>query len=266
MRPRFAPAGFNPNDVAFLMVLALPMAWHLGSAAPGARWQWLNRAYLLVAILAILLTGSRSAMLLTPIALSVVPWTMTRLTGRTRVAMVAVLLVAVGVAAKFVAPAALARLETTRTELQDGTLNNRRVIWKAGLHLFPLHPLGGVGAGGFERAVVPFLGSEKTGHNTYLAVLLEQGLVGLALLLLMLLAVGLHVRAAPASERRFFIVLFFTLCVGLTPRTWQAEKQTWIILALLLCTERQSVAESTSREVLRLKHAAAVGLSPGGGR
>ena len=179
--------------------------------------------------------------------------------------MVVIVLTGVVVAGRYVSPAALARLETTRTELTEGTLNNREVIWAAGLHLFPLHPLGGVGAGGFERAVVPFLGSEKTGHNTYLAVLLEQGLIGLALFLLVLSSAFFHLPAAPSRERRFFTVLLVTLCLGLAPRTWQAEKQTWIILALMLSpAARPAVARSMHAKPKQLTTGGA-GVSVSGG-
>jgi O-antigen ligase len=81
---------------------------------------------------------------------------------------------------------------------------------------------------------VPFLGYRKTPHNSYLSVLIEQGVVGLTFFLLMFISVFLHVRSAPPRERRFFLVLLLTLVVGLTPRTWGEEKQTWLILALLL--------------------------------
>jgi O-antigen ligase len=257
VRPRFAPSGFNPNDVAFLMVLALPMAWHLGTLHGPLLLRWINRLYLLIAMLAILLTGSRSGLLLLPIALLIVPWTVSQLSLRTKVVMLIILAAAATVAWKYVAPAALARLATTRAELEQGTLNTRKVVWKAGLHLFPSHPLGGVGAGAFEEAVVPFLGYQKTGHNTYLTVLLEQGIVGLTLFLLALVSVFLHIPAAPPRERRFFTVLLLTLCLGLIPRTWQDEKQLWIVLALLLnpAAACQPVPKVLNRMPRVLQHA-----------
>jgi O-antigen ligase len=181
---------------------------------------------------------------------------MSQLSLRTKVVMSIILAAAATVAWKYVAPAALARLATTRAELEQGTLNSRKVVWKAGLHLFPLHPLGGVGAGAFEEAVVPFLGYQKTGHNTYLTVLLEQGIVGLSLFLLALVSVFFHILAAPQRERRFFTVLLVTLCLGLIPRTWQDEKQLWIILALLLSPAVTRVPEEVvSRRPRVLQHA-----------
>lgn len=231
---RYAASGFQPNDVAFLMVLAIPMAWHLGTSCGQPFVRWMNRLYLPVGLLAILLTASRSGLLMTGLALLIVPWTLSRLSLGTRIAMVIILVASVVGATRYTPAASLARLATTRTELAQGTLNTRRPVWRAGIKLFPRQPVGGVGAGAFPSAVVPFLGFRKTPHNSYLSVLIEQGVVGLTFFLLMFISVFLHVRSAPPRERRFFLVLLLTLVLGLTPRAWSEEKQTWLILALLL--------------------------------
>lgn len=231
---RFAASGFNPNDVAFLLVLSLPMAWHLSTSHRLAWVQWLNRVYLLVAMLAITLTGSRGGFILSMVALLIVPWTLPRLRLRAKVAMLMVLAASGVIAWKYISPRALARLATTRSEIAQGTMNERKVIWRAGLQLVPRHPVGGVGAGAFRKAVLPFLGSPKTAHNSYLAVLIEQGAVGLALFLLMFLSAFLHVRSSPPRDRRYHLILLLTLFIGLMPRTWEDEKHTWLVLALLL--------------------------------
>jgi O-antigen ligase len=212
----------------------LPMAWHLGTTHRLPWMRLLNRAYLLVAMLAITLTSSRGALILSAIALLIVPWTLPRLGLRTKVAMVIFLIASVTITWRFIPQRSLDRLATTRTEVMEGTMNERRVIWRAGLHLIPLHPLGGVGAGAFSRAVVPFLGYEKAPHNTFLSVLVEQGIVGLSLFALVVIFAFMHARHAAPSERRLLLILLLTLSIGLTPRAWEAEKQTWLILALLL--------------------------------
>jgi O-antigen ligase len=231
---RFAARGFEPNDIAFLLVLSLPMAWHLSTTHRRAWVQWLNRVYLPVAMLAIALTGSRGGLILSVVALMIVPWTLGRLRFRMKIAMLVVLVGSAIITAKYVSPRALARLKTTHTEITQGTLNERKVIWRAGLQLVPRNPLGGIGAGAFEKAVAPFLGYRKTAHNSFLAVLIEQGVVGLTLFLLMFASAFLHVHSAPTQDRRFLLILLLTLFLGLMPRTWEDEKQTWLVLALLL--------------------------------
>ena len=231
---RFGAGEFSPNAVAFLLVLSLPMAWHLGTTHRLPLMRLVNRAYLLVAMLAITLTASRGALILSAIALLIVPLTISRLGLGMKLAMAVFLVASAAITWRYIPEHSLARLATTGTELMEGTMNERRVIWRAGVHLIPLHPLGGIGAGAFSRAVVPFLGYEKAPHNAYLSVMVEQGIVGLSLFILVFVCAFLHARDAPSRERPLLLILLVTLIIGLTPRAWEAEKHTWLILALLL--------------------------------
>lgn len=231
---RYAAPGFNPNDLGFLLVLGLPMAWYLVVSARTRVGRMVNGAYLPAALLAIVMTGSRGAAVTAAIALLVVPWTVPGL----RLGMQA--LVAVGglvlvlTLPRLVPESSKARLATTIDELRSGTLHERRVVWEAGLRLLPAEPIRGIGAGAFRTAVVPHLGYEKTAHNTYIAVAVEQGIIGLVLFLALMGLALLGVRAAPRVERRIGLVLLLTLGVGLMPRTWEDEKPTWLVLSLVL--------------------------------
>jgi O-antigen ligase len=239
---RYAAEGFNPNSLGFLLVLGLPMAWHLSLSQPNAILRWMNRLYLPVGVLATLLTGSRSSLILMGVALFLVPLTLGRLSHGMKVTVAATIFATVIAAAVYVPAATLARLGTTASELESGDLNERRVVWDAGLQLVPRHPFVGVGAGGFSSAVFPFLGKRKVAHNTYLSVLVEQGMVGLSLFGLMLVSLYFHARSAPPDERRFAFILLLILLIGLLPRTAEFEKSTWLIFGLLLVRTRTTTA------------------------
>lgn len=250
---RFGAGEFSPNAVAFLLVLSLPMAWHLGTTHRLPLVRLVNRAYLLVAMLAITLTASRGALLLSALALLIVPLTISRLGLGMKLAMAVFLVASAAITWRYIPERSLARLATTRTELMEGTMNERRVIWRAGARLIPQHPLEGIGAGAFTRAVVPFLGYEKAPHNAYLSVLVEQGIVGLSLFLLVFVCAFLHARDAPSRERPLLLILLVTLIIGLMPRAWEAEKHTWLILALLL-TPAVAVREAAVRAGVVRRH------------
>jgi O-antigen ligase len=111
--------------------------------------RWINRLYLPLGMLAVLLKASRSALLLTGLALLIVPWTLPRLGFGMRIAMVGILAVSVAGAIRYTPAASLARLATTRAELAQGDFNTRRPVWRAGVKLLPRQPVGGVGAGAF---------------------------------------------------------------------------------------------------------------------
>jgi O-antigen ligase len=230
---RFAASGFDPNDVGSLLALGLPMAWYLASVFPSAFQRWLNRGYFLFGPVAILLTSSRGALLATLVALFVVPWTLTRLRRGVRVAAVVIMLGAGVAAVRFVPEKSFERLSTTASEITEGTLNNRLEIWKAGIAAVPERPIHGFGPGGFQPAVAPRLGRGEAPHNTFLSVLVEEGMIGLALYLTLLLVVLNRVRRLPTFERRVALTLLGTLLTVMMPLGWDTHKESWLVLALL---------------------------------
>jgi O-antigen ligase len=125
------------------------------------------------------------------------------------------------------------RLSAARTEIETGEFGDRSQIWEAGLHVFERHPIVGVGAGAFEAAVEPILGAPRSPHQTFLSVLVGQGIIGLLLLLAMFAAAGASVWRMPSLPRAFWSVLLLTLAVGLQPRTWDSRKPVWFILGVL---------------------------------
>lgn len=231
---RFTAEGFNPNELGFLLGLALPMAWYLSVTNRNLIFRWINRLYIPVGSVAVLLTGSRSSLITMLIGLAIIPLTMKWMTRKMKLGAVGVAVALITAVVLYVPPRTWARMSTISEEIESGTLNQRRTIWSAGLELFPRHPIGGVGAGAFATAVQPFLGNDKTPHNTYISVLIEEGIVGLTLFTLMLMSLFFHVRASRGLDRRFSLILLLMVLVGMLPRTAEHAKMTWVIFGLLL--------------------------------
>lgn len=230
---RFTATGFDANDLGMMLALALPMAWYLASVSRYSFQRWLNRAYFVFGGVAILLTGSRGAMLATIVALAVVPWTLTHL--RRGVRIVAIVFIAgAGVAGlTFVPAATFARLSTTGTEISEGDLNSRLEIWKTGFSVVPERPLHGFGPAGWRTAVTARFGV-KGAHDTFLAILVDEGLIGLLLYLSMFVMVLRGILVLPTFQRRIGLILLATLIVAITPLDWDTKKPAWVILGLLV--------------------------------
>jgi O-antigen ligase len=232
---RFALAGFDANDLASALALAVPMAWYLGMTYRQPLLRWLCRAYLPVGLVAIGLTGSRGGMVATIVALLIVPLTLRHLSpGRIVIAM-ALLCVSGAVVVSYVPDTVVERLATTSSDVQEGKLGGRLRIWVAGIQAFSQAPLLGYGTGDFRTAIARFVPwNPQAAHNTYLSVLVENGLVGLLLFLFMLFAVFRALMHLPSLDRRFGFVLFSTLLVVMLPLTWEDHKPLWVILAMLI--------------------------------
>jgi O-antigen ligase len=232
---RFAAGNADPNDLAMTLALALPMAWYIGLSTRQPLLRWICRAYLPVGVVAIGLTGSRGGLIVTLLALLVVPFTMARLTPGRLILAIVVLVGSGALAASYVPDTIVKRLATTGTEMEDARFGGRLKLWKAGFHAFEQRPFMGHGTAGFIGAISPELGSmSQVAHNTYLSVLVEQGIVGLILYLLMFLAVFRAVLRLPRLERRFALILLATLALAIAPLTWEDRKPVWYILAALL--------------------------------
>jgi O-antigen ligase len=238
---RYSAEGFNPNDLGLLLVLALPMAWQLSFDHRHTILRWINRLYIPLGTVAVLLTGSRSSMIGAVMALTLIPLTLGRLSHPMKVGVITLILATVVAGVAVLPEKTLARLSTTTSEIESGTLNERRVIWQAGLQLFWRRPIQGVGAGAFPEAVEPFLGYKKTAHNTYIDILIEEGAVGLILWVLILASIFFHARSAPPEERRFVFVVLATLVVGCIPRAWEYQKAMWLMFGFLLVPAASAV-------------------------
>jgi O-antigen ligase len=240
---RFSAGGLDGNDLAMVLALALPMAWYLGMTYRQPLLRWACRLYLPIGVLTVGLTGSRGGMLATTVALLVVPLSMTRLSpGRLMTA--AVMLTAAGVlAVAYVPQTLIERLATTQSEVQGGRFGGRGKLWEAGLEVLPANPVFGVGTGGYKAAITPKLGpAAQVAHNSYLSVLIEHGIVGFVLYMMMFVAAFRSILKLPVLERRFALVLLATLVIAMLPLTWEDRRPAWFVLAALVGFSHAQIA------------------------
>jgi O-antigen ligase len=230
---RFAGLGDNPNELGFAVALALPVAWYLALDRPGGLVAWLNRLFVPLGMTTILLTASRGALIPALVALLLIPWTLSRLRLRAKVAACVLGIVGLLLVQQLVPEQSWQRLATTSEAIETGTFGGRGTIWRAGLEVFTQHPLVGVGAGGFNVAVQPVLGYRMPPHQTFLSVLVGQGIVGLLLFGGMFGAAMTSLRVMGSLQRKFWLVMLLTLGIGLMPRTWDYRKPVWLFLGLL---------------------------------
>jgi O-antigen ligase len=238
---RFSTGNADPNAVAMILALSVPIAWYLGMTYRQPFLRWICRAYLPVGILALALTGSRGGLLAMMVGLLIVPLTMTKLSPGRLAAAIALLALSGGLAVAYVPDRVVERLATTRESVEDLSLGGRYEIWRAGMHAFTHRPLAGYGAGGFKFAASPWLKGElRVAHNSFLSVLVEQGMVGFLLYWTMFMTVFAAAWKLPTMDRRFELVLLATLLVTMLPLSMESSKSVWFLLAALLGLARAS--------------------------
>jgi O-antigen ligase len=157
------------------------------------------------------------------------------------------------------------RLSTIGGELRSGTLNDRTLIWQTGWQVFGESPFRGVGAAAFAPAIEHSLGmpfnapsadegapaTELVAHNSFLSVLVEQGVIGFALFVALLLAILRCALQLPILEKMFWISFFMIWVIGASTLTYEDRKLPWLLFAIVIAQAASQIPAVTRLGKLR---------------
>jgi O-antigen ligase len=229
---RYTAAGVNENDLGLMLALSIPMVLYLLTGRRKPLMGLLLWMQLGLSFMALFLSGSRGGLLSALVSLTMLPLVASALPRWQRLA-VAVMCVAGVAGGIYLLPVdTWHRILNFTTEVADGTMTHRTVIWAAGLDAFRQNALAGVGAGAYAAAVLRAVDIPYPAHNTFLSVLVELGVIG-ALLFFGLLASLLYaIRRMRYLDKCLWIVLLLTWATGVSALTWEYHKPTWFLFGM----------------------------------
>ena len=181
----YASVTYDPNDIAMMMVCALPLAAFAAAALRGVR-RLLAIGAVLICVLAIILTMSRGGF----IGLVIVS---VLLLFRLGAVSLAPRLLILGIVAALLMAAAPARYWDLMStiwapalggEYLEAGVFTRVELWKGGVRLFLASPITGVGIGMYDVAEGLSHGGRgkwSAAHNSFLQVATELGIFGIVL-------------------------------------------------------------------------------------
>jgi O-antigen ligase len=246
---RFAPTGVNADDLAILLLIAIPLAWRLFLDASRKKHRLLtiiNICYLPMAVFAILLSGTRASLFAIIPALIFIFWP-NRL-DISRYLFIAIFLAVSLLVIRSLLPAGIIeRLASASSSISSADLGGRFVLWEGAIDVFKAHPLLGSGSG----TLTTLIGA--LAHQTYLSILAETGLVG-ASIFVCILAIVLNqaARLLKGTSDLWFSV-FFVWAIGVLSLSWESTKATWLIFSFIIiegvAIQEQYRAEMTKSTV-----------------
>jgi O-antigen ligase len=243
---RYSATGINAVDLSLLLLLGIPLAWHLFLQLDKKKYRilrFIDIVYLPLAVFAILLTGSRTSLFAIVPAIIFIFWPNRLDIGR--YILISIFLAVSLLIVRSVLPAAIIeRLSTASSSIASADIGGRVKIWGDALAIFLGHPL--IGSGGGTLYTV--IGSAA--HETFLSILAETGLIGL-LLFICILAIVLNqaARLLKGYSGLWFSV-FFIWAIGVLSLSWEVKKVTWLILIFVII-EGVAMQEQYRSEILK---------------
>lgn len=231
---RFTASGLNENDLGLILAIGIPMAWYLALSLNKGKWTYalklINFAYVPVALLGIGLTASRASLVSSFPALLFVLSTFIWLKPFSRILIFSILGGGLFFLPYLVPQTSIDRLSTTGSSIANADLGNRTDKWMSGFEEFSKQPLIGVGSGAFPTAA----GSGFVAHNTFISVLVEVGLIGFFLFIILWGMAVFYAIRQPKWEARLWLAIVSVWSIGVLTLTWENRKPTWLILSLIV--------------------------------
>ena len=227
---RFSATGVNAVDLALILLLGIPLAWHLfqGTDIKVNRFQRIiNISYIPLAIFSILLTASRTSLFAIVPALIFLLWPKRLDIGRLIV--ISMFLVISFLVFRAIIPAGVTtRLATVTASVSTADIGGRVNLWMEAISLFIRHPVVGIGSGTLYATIGTFA------HQTLLSVLAETGLVGFLLLACILTIVVNQAVMLPKGYSGLWLAVFFIWFIGILSLSWESTKSTWIFFSFVI--------------------------------
>lgn len=234
---RFSPDDTNPDGFGFILALGIPVAWYLATSNDikfnNSLIKLINFVYIPAAFIGLALSGTRTALIAAVPGMIFGIWALSRASKGARISVLLIIVTSIVIILPYVGTlTSFQRFSTIVDEITAGDLTGRTVIWSEGLDAFADHPILGVGSNMYRS--VNSVG--KVAHNSFLSVLVELGLVGFLLFLLILTIAVIQAWIQPKWEKRFWITMIIVWTIGATTLTWEHRKTTWLFLGLLVAS------------------------------
>jgi len=122
----------------------------------------------------------------------------------------------------------LNRIVETNERIREGNYTNREIFWKMAIDEFLEHPVLGIGSKNFSYYANNKLNATgAVTHNTYLSILVETGIVGLIIFLLLLYSIFLNIKNKWGPDRIYGFSLLLVICIGMLTLTMEYYKFIW---------------------------------------
>jgi O-antigen ligase len=230
---RYTIANIATDGMAYILALGVPMAAYLAKSYDNKLLKIINILAMPVIIYAIFLTATRTGSLVAMIGVAYWLFTHRKASIVVKISMLVVLSLSVVAVLNFAPKASVDRIFSSGKSIKSGTLNYRTVIWKASIDQWKHAPIVGSGVASLYTLISKKHVEYEWAHNTYIQFLVENGIIGLMLYLLVIISLLYFVLQTPFDEKVFLLSLLLSVLVSQVSLHTHLQKETWFVLSMI---------------------------------
>lgn len=240
---RHALKGLDANEMSVIICIGASLAVYLVVLGRSLVWRLSGVVYLPLAMTAVLITGSRTGLVVMLVGMSGLIVLLLKANIMMRLVSIAVVAATLVWVADTIPDKTLERLMSTGSELSSGTVSERSIIWKKAWYELGEKPLTGQGLGSFRHTMNKH-NVEYTAHNSYISIAIEQGIIGLLFYLAVIVTVFWQALSLNNVQRWLLLPTLLVVVLGQMTLTLHEAMYSWfvymvVMLAVLLNQEAQ---------------------------
>lgn len=227
---RYTITGFDPNEVGVELAMILPIATYLIISSKSWWWRIPALLYFPPAIFSILIGGSRTGAVVMIVGLSGL-WILVRRLGigGKAISIAILILILIGIAGTL-PQKTVERILSTGQEVSSGTLSDRGIVWSYAYEEWVKSPIYGHGLSSFQR-IVNSHNINYTAHNSFVSMVVEQGIIGILLYLCVISTAVLCAFRLPNEDRVPMLSMLAVVVIGQMSLTLNNRIYIWFAYA-----------------------------------
>ena len=238
---RISAGGFGANRMALYLAIGMPIAWYLYLSERMNMFTWFNLSYIPLAMFSILLTGSRTGLIIGAIGLIIVPLTFINLRNNSKIVVLTVSTICVVFSLIYFSQETerlernIERFVETPEMVQEGRFTGREIIWAKGIQRIADKPIHGYGSNTSRFILGEALHRDaRAAHNTYIALLLDGGIISIIILIAVILLATIPTHTINYNVKVFGFITVLILLTAMIVNNIETEKIFWFVLSIFM--------------------------------
>jgi len=230
---RFTVPNIETDSMSIILTFGIPMAAWLATQYQNKWVRYGLLACIPINFYGIFLTGTRTGLVTGLVGMAYLAFTQRKASLQLKLVYAGMAVLVVSAVIALAPKASVERIFSIGSAVKSGDLNSRETIWQYSLESWSEVPMLGRGTGSLGHALNSYHVEFDSAHNSFVQLLAEHGVVGLAIYLLMLGSLIYYVMQCPTDIRYYLMTMLFIILVSQISLHTHKLKEVWFVMAVI---------------------------------